>query len=102
VKASERLLGRLREAGLDIPTDATLVRVHAPRSGRENGAWSWTVADASGTPLIQDSQGRAMAIGSHYPVSTILRLGFDLGSDYFGDICIDPPLSAIREVKGQG
>lgn len=97
-KVSERLLKRLREAGLDIPQDARLVRVAAYSSPaqRSNGCWSWTVADTYGRPLTKDSAGHPMAIGSQYPMTMLLRTGFEVSRDTYGDICIDPPLTAVQ------
>lgn len=96
---SERLLARLRAAGVELPEGARLVRVHPSESMRNVGAWSWTAADADGIPLCRDAQGRPMAVGSQYSMGELLRLGFEVnrpGFDGYGDITIDPPLAALR------
>lgn len=60
---SERLLARLREAGLPLPQGTRLVRVHPSRSMRNEGAWSWAALG----PGAEDLQ-----IGSQYSMGELL------------------------------
>ncbi|MFF4385595.1 hypothetical protein ACFY0G_02195 [Streptomyces sp. NPDC001552] len=60
---SERLLLRLRELGLDLPEDASLVRTNAPRSARSNAAWSWFALGPDGAELH---------VGSRHPIGELL------------------------------
>jgi hypothetical protein len=78
--------------GLDIPEGAQLVRVAAARAEghRKGGAWSWTVADAEGTPLTQDSRGRMMAIGSYWAMGVLVGKPLVWVADLFGDISLEP------------
>ncbi|THA72523.1 hypothetical protein E6R60_26710 [Streptomyces sp. A0642] len=96
---AERLLARLRAAGVELPKGTRLVRVYPSESMRNVGAWSWTAANADGVPLYRDESGRTMAVGSQYPMGMLLRLGFEVnrpGFGDFGDITVDPPLAALR------
>ena len=86
-------LEMLRELGLEIPDGARLKRAAGAYRGeaRTQGAWVWTVTDASGTPLYRDSKGRPMAIGSQWTMTELVRLGIEAHRDTDGDISIDPP-----------
>ncbi|MFE4857411.1 hypothetical protein [Streptomyces sp. NPDC056670] len=63
MKASERLIARLREIGLDLPEGSRLVRVHPSRAMRNEGAWSWSAYGPGGRELL---------IGSQYPMAELL------------------------------
>ena len=102
---SERLLGRLRKMGLDIPEGAQVRRTYAGALQRNVGAWSWFLLNADGSEL---------RIGSQYPVSELLR-GRLHASQAHGvreDIQVDPwepgavstgwQLSLVEESFGQG
>ncbi|MFE0490268.1 hypothetical protein [Streptomyces griseoaurantiacus] len=86
----EQLLGQLRTLGLDIPEDAQLIRIPSSRAEKQLGAWSWTVADADGTPLTRDSQGRMMSIGSHWAVHVLAGKPVSAHPSVFGDVNIEP------------
>lgn len=63
MRASERLLARLREIGLDLPEGTKLRRVHPSAAMRNLGAWSWCALGPDGTDLH---------IGSRHPMSELL------------------------------
>lgn len=97
MKVSERLLARLRELpGLDIPEGAVLKSLRPSGSQRNLGAWSWTVCTSDGLPVYKGSDGRALAVGSQWPMSELLKLGMEAnGPDCNGDVTIEPP-SAVQ------
>jgi len=53
---SDRLISRLREAGIDLPEGARLIRVMPSRAMRNEGAWSWTALGPTGAELRIGSQ----------------------------------------------
>ncbi|WP_329142756.1 hypothetical protein OIU91_04000 [Streptomyces sp. NBC_01456] len=60
---AERLIARLREAGLDLPEGSRLVRVYPSRAMRNEGAWSWSAFGPG---------GRELQLGSQYPMAELL------------------------------
>jgi hypothetical protein len=88
--ASERLLNRLRELGVQLPEEARLESTRASRSARRNGAWSWHVVDGRGIP---------MEIGSLWSMTELLASP-ELevtGPDRFGAVHVDLPASVLRK-----
>ncbi|MFC4506659.1 MULTISPECIES: hypothetical protein [Streptomyces] len=61
---AERLLARLREAGLDLPEGSRLDRVYPSRAMRTEGAWSWAAFGPG---------GRELRIGSQYSMTQLLQ-----------------------------
>lgn len=101
MKTSERLLVKLRKAGLDIPEGAVLKSLRPSRSQRNVGAWSWAVCTADGHPMYKGSQGQPLAIGSQFRMAELLAHGFEVGSDRYGDINIDLPLAVLQRKAGR-
>ncbi|MFD8648682.1 hypothetical protein [Streptomyces mirabilis] len=90
---SERLLERLREIeGLYIPEGARLARAPGATRGdnRTQGAWVWTVVDADGTPVYKDPDGRPYAVGSHFTMTSLLRVPLAANPGWSGDVNIEP------------
>jgi hypothetical protein len=69
MRPTERLLARLREAGMDLPEGVTIQRTYAGREQRNAGAWSWALLGPNGEDL---------KAGSQWPVGDLLRHGFDV------------------------
>ena len=67
-KSVGRLVEMLRREGVDIPDDWRFRRVYAGRSQRLAGAWSWSLENHAGRPII----------GSCDAVRDCLRFGVDI------------------------
>ena len=91
---AERLLHRLRQAGLDLPEGSVLVRVYPSAAMRNNGAWSWAAFGPD---------GRELQIGSQYSMSELLAAeALDVTSYRLvagSDISVDP-VKACRQCQG--
>jgi hypothetical protein len=61
---AERLLARLRKAGLDLPEGSQLVRVYPSSARRNEGAWSWAALGPD---------GRDLQLGSQFSMTELLR-----------------------------
>jgi hypothetical protein len=94
---AERLLHRLRQAGLDLPEGSSLARVYPSEAMRNNGAWSWAAFGPDGHELH---------IGSQYSMGELLAAeALDVTSSEFlsvavgSDISVDPA-KACRRCQG--
>lgn len=81
MSTADRLLKRLREAGVSLPMDAWIRRVYPSRADRALGAWSWAV---------YNGEPRELGIGSQWPMTRLLREGFTVSEpDVSGDRHVD-------------
>jgi hypothetical protein len=97
---SQRMVQRLRDAGVDLPPDAAVRRTFAGPAQRNEGAWSWTVTNAAGTPLMKGADGRPFAVGSQWPLAFLLRLPHLLiNAESSGDVHVDPPTESLRSAS---
>lgn len=71
-RTSERMLDRLKRAGLDLPEGTQLVNTFARDWQRQEGAWAWQAVGPQNIPL---------GIGSPFPMSFLLQRKWELVSD---------------------
>lgn len=86
---TEHLLERLKAMGLQVPQGAEIRRTYVGRWQRAAGAWSWCVHPTAGSA----------GIGSHYPVTALLRTRLVASCD--GDWHIFPA-SDVGDVPDEG
>jgi hypothetical protein len=106
-KVSERLLEKIRQAfpDLDIPEGAWLGRAAGSYSGWNRsalGAWVWTVYDADGVPVHENSKGLPLAIGSQWTMTELVRMPLAANRDAGGDVHIEPSDEIQEELRKGG
>ncbi len=77
---SEHMLAALRERGLDVPAGSVIRRTYAGRNQRAEGSWTWFVLTPAG----------AGDIGSQWTLAELLRRGFTVDRDRYGQTHVDP------------
>jgi len=78
----DRIISRMREAGIEVPYDARLHRTYAGSAQRSAGAWSWAAISAS-QPSFD--------AGSQFPIGVLLAApAIVWQANRFGQISIDP------------
>lgn len=91
MRSTEKLLAQLREAGLDLPEGASIVRTRAGHQQVNAGAWSWAL-------LGPDNED--LRIGSQWPVGDLLRHGFDVAPPTYRDS--DTHIDQKRHTRTRG
>lgn len=84
-KQAERLLAKIRAAGVPLPEHVEFRRTYAGRLQREAGAWAWFLLDAD--------TGYDLHIGSQWPQSALtgaLDINLERQPHERGDWQIDP------------
>ncbi|MER6606007.1 hypothetical protein ABT282_08825 [Streptomyces sp. NPDC000927] len=77
-RTQQRLLAKLREAGVTVPDGTRLAPTRASRSQRNLGAWSWAA-------LLED--GRELRLGSRENMTELVRAErLYLHTDWGGDV----------------
>lgn len=64
MKTSEKMIERLRKAGVKLPIGVTLTRTYCGSNQLSTGAWSW---------YIKTIEGKQLNIGSPFPASELLK-----------------------------
>ena len=94
---SERLMLRLREAGLPIPIGSQCVRNPLLQANNEESPWSWYVKGPNGRPL---------PIGSWDTMTSLVRAkGWEIWTEKDGSITVnplvyDPDVNAAPNIDG--
>lgn len=92
-KISETLFGRLCEIeGLYLPEGSRLARAPGATRGdnRTQGAWVWTLVHANGTPVSQNEDDLAYAVGSQWTMTELVKAPLAANPDGSGDVHIEP------------
>ncbi|SRR5216683_1167076 len=80
----DRLLARLRAAGLHLPDGTVLLTLHTGRIQRSQGAWSWAAQGPGGRAL-------PVPVGSQWPMhSLISHEWLIITRSASGDLHVDP------------
>jgi hypothetical protein len=79
---AERLMARIRQAGIEVPEGSSCVRNRVTTWQRNEGAWSWRVDGPDGIPS---------GVGSWNTMTEMVRAKtWDIVTDEFGDTTIGP------------
>ncbi len=82
---SQRLISKLRDMGYPIPENAEIERTYAGRHQRAQGANVWLLP-----VFYNDGTLNSHIFGSQWPITELLKRGFTVDENKFGDYHIDP------------
>lgn len=87
--ASQRLLDRLRQIGLQVPPGAVIARQNPSPGQRAQGTWRWRIHTADGKPVLEQPDGLFYAVGSTERVTDLVKAEHLVAQADLGDIHID-------------